>query len=221
MRVLALFAILLISNSVFCDDFRITQGKDLEARPEFRAWDDTCSSDNFVCTIHQEVDWEAGGLKTDLIVNHWKATDAKGSRGYFCKFASPELTYKNLQELLQFDDEDVIEIDSSSMSRWEERANEDWASCNVLYECGLCSIKGFFGLQDDREYLEKVDADAYIETEWLIVYIDYLETDGSNKGVDVTLKAVVVDKKDQAAANLTADNYNSLIDGIMGYLRHN
>jgi hypothetical protein len=144
---------------------------------------------------------EIDGVLMSIIVKRWRTIYDKYGRP--CQYISPKITYAELRNTLNFDDSDVVKVPS------QMTYNE---------------------IQDALKYHDDVLVDksrkpgiphAYIRTDWLTCTITYLDKqyDGTNE--NVRLEAVVIDNKEQAAAeaHAAADKKNNILNKIINFFK--
>lgn len=75
----------------------------------------------------QEID----GLLFVLIKKNWKMVSDR--RGRICQYVSPEMTYLELQETLNFRDGDIIINADRKGGNFHASIKTDWLTCNITY----------------------------------------------------------------------------------------
>lgn len=70
-------------------------------------------------------------LLTNLVVNMWEVSGDKYGRNYI--YASPMLSYAELQEYLHFSDSDVAYVKDSKPGEPQAVIQTEWLTCNITF----------------------------------------------------------------------------------------
>ncbi len=124
--------------------------------------------------------------------------------GRLCQYVSPQLSYNELKKILNFDDSDVTTIPSTMT--YAEIQNTLGFHNNVIV---------------DKHNRKPGPPQAYIKTAWLTCTITYLDKQYDGSDTFVRLVAVVIDNKEQAAAeaHAAADKNKSILEKIIDFFR--
>ncbi len=141
-------------------------------------------------------------ILTGLVVKRWRILGDRYGRG--CQYISPEISYNDLWNILNFKDSDVQNIPTT-----------------MTY----VEIQNTLGFHDDvlvdKHNNKPGPPQAFIKTPWLTCTITYLDKQYDGSDTSVRLVAVVIDNKVQAAAeaHAAADKKKSILQTIIDFFR--
>jgi len=127
-----------------------------------------------------------------IVADDWVTIENK--ENLFCKWINERMPIENLKEIIGFEDDNLIPMTKEKRSEYDE-SSIYFESCN--YIDGYRSPIFNWG-KDKNILLKWPNTDAYIDTDYSLLLIDYIDND------EKFVRVLFVDKKHQYISNKMA-----------------